>query len=93
MSPAEIFAYIDRAQAVSDSLLEDDGECHDDAPHRHTIAAGFVELLYLWCATYRIGTASLPEFQLSSTSLSVRGRPGDGAPREASRQSAGAKSD
>jgi hypothetical protein len=30
---------------------------------------GFIELFYLWCATYKSGEASMSRFEMTSTSL------------------------
>jgi hypothetical protein len=30
---------------------------------------GFIELFYLWCATYRVGEASMSRFEMTTTSL------------------------
>jgi hypothetical protein len=52
----------------SDEVVQDDYDVGDEDN-----VAGFIELFYLWCVTYRDDRASLSGFGLSSTRLVALG--------------------
>jgi hypothetical protein len=61
--------YPDLPEASSAYLAADDDYDYDYDISDERNLGGFIELFYLWCATYAVRETSMSQFELSSTRL------------------------